>query len=62
MSASKRPPGPAYKARLERLIKRRRSATQPAAPALTSPNLTYKQKTASEPRLRGARVAQPQQI
>jgi hypothetical protein len=54
--------GPAHAARLERLIKARRAAAAPKAEpaALTPPVLTDGQKTASEPRLRGARVAQPQ--
>ncbi len=55
MSAPKRTSGPAYKARLERLIQQRRSTAQPPAPALTP-----EQKTASEPRLYRACVAQAQ--
>jgi hypothetical protein len=56
--------GPAHAARLERLIKARRAAAPKpeAADALTPPALTSEQKTASEPRLRGARVAQSQQF
>jgi hypothetical protein len=49
--------GQAHAARLERFIKARRAAqSTQAGPAA----LTPEQKTASEPRLRGARVAQPQ--
>jgi hypothetical protein len=49
--------GQAHAARLERLIKARRAA---AAPKPLDAALTPEQKTASHPRLRGARVAQPQ--
>ena len=54
--------GQAHAARLERLIKARRAAAapKPDPAAVTPPALTPEQKTASEPRLRGARVAQPQ--
>jgi hypothetical protein len=55
MSARKPGAGRAYEARLERHIRRRRAATQQPAPALTPA-----QKTASEPRLYRACVAQPQ--
>ena len=54
--------GQAHAARLERLIRARRAAAAPSpeAAALTAPVLTDGQKTASEPRLRGACVAQSQ--
>jgi hypothetical protein len=55
----KRKLGQAHAARLERLIKARRAA---AAPKPEPAALTPEQKTASHPRLRGARVAQPQQF
>ena len=55
MTGRPRKLGQAHAARLERLIKQRREAAQQADPALTP-----EQKTASEPRLRGAHVAQPQ--
>jgi hypothetical protein len=57
MSGPFRKLGQAHAARLERFIKRKRASAdeKPAAPALTS-----EQKTASEPRLRGACVAQAQ--
>ena len=57
MSGLARKLGQAHAARLERLIKARRAA---AAPKPDATALTSEQKTASEPRLRGARVAQPQ--
>ena len=54
--------GQAHAARLERLIKAKRAAAAPKskAPALTLPSLTPEQKTASEPRLYRACVAQSQ--
>jgi hypothetical protein len=58
VSARTRKLGQAHAARLERLIKARRAAA--ASPKLDAPALTSAQKTASEPRLRGACVAQPQ--
>jgi hypothetical protein len=62
MSAGNRKLGQAHAARLERLIKARRAAAapRPEPAASTPPALTSTQKTASEPRLRGACVAQAQ--
>jgi hypothetical protein len=57
VTGSSRKLGQAHAARLERLIKARRAA---AAPKDEAAALTSEQKTASEPRLRGARVALPQ--
>ena len=55
MTSPNRKLGQAHQARLERLIRRRRAAAQHVAHALTP-----EEKTASEPRLYRACVAQPQ--
>jgi hypothetical protein len=62
MTGRSRKLGQAHAARLERLIKAKRTAAaaKPEPVALASPSLTSPQKTASHPRLRGARVAQLQ--
>jgi hypothetical protein len=51
-------PGPAYAARLARLLKRRLARAKAAAPPKVA--LTIGQKTASHPRLRRTCVAQMQ--
>jgi len=59
MSGKAKTLGQAHAARLERLIKARRAAAAPK-PAQILPSLTPEQKTASEPRLYRACVAQSQ--